>query len=281
MRTVDAHMHLINVTDHDWYPGLKVWGEAIGVPGLYADFSLSDYRAGADRTVDAFVHVSATTKPRAYLAETEWVDRIADEHDLDLAIVGTVDPDLSRDALLDDLEAQASTARFRGLRVLDGLEPGTMASDVVLGWLQERGLVFDLVTNPAGMAAWLRELERYPNLRVVLEHTGWPATTDPDGRRAWQEAIRAFASNTPHLCKLSGLGMVTMDLAEATLRPWLEFAIGELGWDRVAFGSNLPIETMAGSHAQLLATFDSVVATAGPAEQAGFWGGNATRAYWA
>lgn len=281
MRTVDAHMHLISVTDHDWYPGLKVWGEAVGAPGLYADFSLADYRAGDGRSVDAFVHVSATTKPRAYLDETRWVDRLADEHELDLAIVGTVDPDLTRDQLLADLEAQATTARFRGLRVLDGLQPGSAASDTVLGWLQEHGLVFDLVTNPAGMQAWLRELERFPNLRVVLEHTGWPASTDEEGRRAWEEAIRAFAATTPHLCKLSGLGMTTMDLSETTLRPWLEFAIVELGWDRVAFGSNLPIETMAGSHAQLLATFEAVTAGADPVEQAGFWGGNAARAYWA
>ena len=279
MRTIDAHVHLINVTDHDWYPGLKAWGDAVGVPGLYADFSLADYRAGTEREVDGFVHVSATTKPRAYLDETAWVDRLADEHELDLAIIATVDPALGRDEMLADLEQQARSPRFRGLRILDGLEPESATADVVLGWLQERGLLFDLVATPDTMAAWLGVLERFPDLGVVLEHTGWPTATDDAGRAAWQEALRAFATSTPHLCKLSGLGMTTMDLSEASLRPWLEFAIDQLGWGRVAYGSNVPIETMAGSHQQLLATLEAVVGEAGRAEQAGFWGANAADTY--
>ncbi|WP_110208733.1 amidohydrolase family protein [Nocardioides daejeonensis] len=279
MRTIDAHMHLINVTEHDWYPGLKVWGEALGVPGLYADFLLDDYRAGDGRDVETFVHVSATTKPRAYLDETAWLDRLADEHALDLLIVATVDPTLDRAELLADLEAQAASPRLRGLRVLDGLEPGSPAADTVLRWLQERGLVFDLVTHPEQMAAWLHELNRHPELRVVLEHTGWPTGTDPEARTTWEQAMRAFATSTPYLCKLSGLGMTTMDLAEPALRPWLEFAIDQLGWERVAFGSNLPIETMAGTHRQLLAALESVVAGADAEAQAGFWAENAARAY--
>lgn len=280
MRTIDAHLHLINVTEHDWYPGLKAWGEAIGVPELYRDFTLADYRAGGGRHVDGFVHVSATTKPQAHLDETAWVDRLADEQGLDLVMVATVDASLDTPQLVAELDTQGATPRMRGLRVLDGLSPGSRASDTILSWLQERDLVFDLVTNPGGMTSWLHELERFPDLRVVLEHTGWPAASDTEGRLAWEEAMRTFASSTPHLCKLSGLGMVTMDLSQETLRPWLEFAIEELGWDRVAYGSNLPIETMAGTHGQLLATVESVVDAATQEEQVGFWGGNAKRAYW-
>ncbi len=209
------------------------------------------------------------------------MDRFAEEHDLDLAIVATVDPTLERTELLADLETQAATVRLRGLRVLDGLEPGSPAADLVLGWLQERGLVFDLVTSPPAMRSWLSELERYPELRVVLEHTGWPVGTDDDARTGWEGAMRDFASSTPHLCKLSGLGMTTMDLSVPTLRPWLEFAIEHLGWDRVAFGSNLPIETMAGTHGQLLATLDEVVGSAAKEDRARFWGQNAARTYWA
>lgn len=140
--------------------------------------------------------------------------------------------------------------------------------------------MFDLVTNPEGMTAWLRSLERFPDLRVVLEHTGWPTGTDPDARAAWTTAIHDFAASTDALCKLTGLGMVTRDTTEATLRPWLDTVIEELGWDRVAFGSNLPIETMGGTHGQMLETFSVVVGQVDEAEQAKFWGENARRVYW-
>ncbi|MCR1784528.1 amidohydrolase family protein [Nocardioides carbamazepini] len=280
MRVVDSHMHLIDITAHDWYPGLKIWSEGLQKPDLYRDFSLETYRAAAgDLRVDTFVHVSATTKPGAHLAEAAWLDELAEAHDLDLAVVGTVDPAGGAAEIRAELDAQGASPRFRGVRVLYGFDPGTPAADTVLGWLDERGLVFDLVINPEAMTPWLRTLERFPDLPVVLEHTGWPSAVDTDGRADWQEALRQFATATSAPCKLSGLGMATMDVSEANLRPWLEFAIDQLGWERVMFGSNMPIETMGGSFGQLITTLRAVVGEASPAEQARFWGENAAAAY--
>ncbi|MDQ6522037.1 amidohydrolase family protein [Nocardioides sp. LHD-245] len=280
MRVVDSHMHLIDITAHDWYPGLSAWAESLQKPGLYRDFSLEAYRAAAGGlTVDTFVHVSATTKPGAHLAEAAWLDEVAEAHDLDLAVIGTVDPAGSPDEIRAELESQAASPRFRGVRVLYGFDPDSPAADTVLGWLDERGLVFDLVINPDAMAAWLRRLERFPGLTVVLEHTGWPSSVDATGRAEWQEAVRTFASATSAPCKLSGLGMATLDVSEGSLRPWLEFAVDQLGWDRVMFGSNMPIETMGGSFEQLLTTLRAVVGEASAADQARFWGENAVAAY--
>ncbi|WP_436702229.1 amidohydrolase family protein [Nocardioides sp. BYT-33-1] len=280
MRVVDSHMHLIDVTAHDWYPGLSVWAESLQKPELYRDFSLEGYRAAAgDLVVDAFVHVSATTKPGAHLSEATWLDEVAEAHDLDFAVIGTVDPAGSVAEIRAELEAQAASPRFRGVRVLYGFDPDSPAAETVLGWLDERDLVFDLVINPEAMAPWLRRLERFPDLSLVLEHTGWPSSVDAAGRAAWQEAVRRFATATSAPCKLSGLGMATLDVSEASLRPWLEFAIDQLGWERVMFGSNMPIETMGGSFAQLVASLRAVVGEASPADQARFWGENAAAAY--
>lgn len=280
MRTVDAHMHLIDISSHDWYPGLKVWAESIPFPSLYSDFSLADYRrtAGALQ-VDAFVHVSATTLPRAYLDEARWVDELATREGLDLAIIGTIDPSLEPAEIVADLEQQASSERFRGVRVLYDFVPGSAAADTTLGWLAERDLVFDLVTNPDALPQWLAELAKRPQLRFALEHTGWPTGVDEDARARWDAAMREFAETTDAPCKLSGLGMTTMDSSSATLAPWLERAVELLGWDRVMFGSNMPIETMAGSFEQQLETFRLLVAQAPEPEQAKFWGGNAAAFY--
>lgn len=278
---VDAHMHLWDVESHAWYPALKQMAEAINQPELYSSFGIADYRAqaGADFEVTKFVHVSGTTQPRAYLEEARWVDQVATAEGLDLAIIGTVEPSLSPEEIRADLEAQAESSRFRGARVLFDFEPDSQAAAVVLPWLSEHEMVFDLVAAPAQIPAWLEVLEQHPDLQVVLEHTGWPAGTDEAARAEWDAALQAVATRTQALCKVSGLGMTTLDLSGPTLRPWIERAVELFGWDRVAFGSNMPMERMAGSYAQWIQTVRAVIGEASADEQAWFYAGNATRVY--
>jgi L-fuconolactonase len=277
---VDAHVHLWDTTDHDWYPALRQMAEQLGRPEMYADFLVHDYhRAAGDLPVRKFVHVSATTKPRAYLQESVWVDALADAHGLELGIVGTVDPSLSSAEIEADLERQAELSRFRGVRVLYDLDPDSAATRVLLAWLQERDLVFDLVTPPAQMGSWLETLRHYPELTVVLEHTGWPSGTDPEARAAWLDAVTACAQQSRALCKVSGLGMTTMDLSVSALRPWVESAVEVFGWDRVAFGSNIPIEHMAGYYGQLQHSLDSILSETSDDERTRFWASNAERVY--
>lgn len=174
---------------------------------------------------------------------------------------------------------QAGNTRFRGARVLYGLEPDMPAARTLLGWLEREGHVFDLVIQPPAMRGWLDALEGYPDLTVVLEHTGWPAAVDEDGYAAWADAMTLFTERTGHLCKISGLGMATFDLSPKTLRPWVEKAVELLGWDRVAFGSNIPIETMAGTYDQWRAALGEILGGASPDELDKFYATNARRAY--
>lgn len=277
---VDAHMHLWQLSENDWYPALKDLAEQAGLESMYRDWLPEDYRAAAgDWEVTGLVHVSAVTKPRAYLEETTWVSDLADQQGLDLVVVGTIDPGLDEAGIIADLEQQAALDRFRGVRVLYDFEPNSPAAHTVLGWLQRENLVFDLVTPPAGMTAWLETLASYPDLSVVLEHAGWPAATDRAGQDEWLAAITACATQTDALCKISGLGMATMDLSAPTLRPWVEQAIEQFGWDRVAFGSNIPIEHLAGAYGDLRASLTEILGEASAEEQGKFYGANATRTY--
>lgn len=168
---------------------------------------------------------------------------------------------------------------FRGIRVLSGLDPESPAASTVLSWLERRGYVFDLVTQPAAMQRWLDVLTDYPQLPVALEHTGWPSTTDHAGFDAWRTAIQACARRPGIVCKITGLGMATADLSVDTLRPWLDTAIAEFGWDRVMFGSNMPIETMAGTYRQWIDTVRTVLAEASVSEQRRFYTDTAARTY--
>lgn len=277
---IDAHVHQWSVTENDWYTDLRGFAEQVETPSLYANFLPAEYRVAAGNLdVDEFVHVSATTAPRAYLAETRWIDALADREGLDLVLIGSVDPELDTAELLADLDEQARSPRFRGVRVLSGLEPESPAATTILTWLESGGHVFDLVTQPAAMQRWLDALAAYPRLTVALEHTGWPASTDDEGFEAWHAAIRACAARPGIACKITGLGMATADVSVDVVRPWVETAITEFGWDRVMFGSNMPIETMAGTFSQWIDAMRTLLTEASDGERHRFYTDTAAATY--
>lgn len=277
---VDAHVHLWDLAN-PWYPGLQAMATDTGNTELYTDFGLDDYRqAAGEITVSAMVHVSATTAPRTYLDELRWVTASNRRDQVQMRFIGTVDPAMSRTQIVADLDKQSAiTSRLAGIRVLYGMAPDSMAAHTVLRWLQEHQLVFDLVAGPDTLPAWTETLAGYPELSVVLEHAGWPAGTDPASRAQWLDAITTCAQRTSARCKISGLGMVTGDLSVPALRPWVEHAVDVFGWDRVLFGSNMPIEGMAGTYSELQRSLQTIIGEAELGEQQRFYSVNAYTIY--
>ncbi|MFB8001225.1 amidohydrolase family protein [Nocardia sp. NPDC056000] len=268
---VDAHLHLWHPTANDWYPQLREFGTAAGAPELANDFLLADYERAAGVEIAGLVHISATTAPHAYLDEGRWIDAIAATAGQPVAIIGSADPALPETELLAHLDRQAQSPNFRGLRVFGGLHPNTPAAETIAAWLQDRDGVFDLVAHPHDMLDWIDFLAGYPQLRVVLEHLGLPQGTTEDDRAAWHNALSLAAKETQWLCKLSGLGMICPDLSWETLEYWLESSVQLWGWRRLMFGSNMPIDTMAGSFDNLLATVDHLVGTDATEQEAEFF----------
>lgn len=283
---IDAHVHLWDLSSHRWYPAMQepdpdASFESLGdVTRMARDFLLPEYRAetaGVD--VVGLVHVSATTAPRTYLEETAWVDGLFAEAGLPAALIGAVEPGLSRDELAADLDAQAASPRFRGARVLAGLDPESRLATDLCELLRERGLVLDLVAHPGDVAGLRPLLERFADLAVVLEHAGWPDGTGAAERAEWEGAARALAAHDNVLCKVSGLGMVTHSLAAAELRPWIETCLESFGPDRCLFGSNFPVEAMYGGYDELLDAYAEATAGLAEDERRAFFAGNACRAY--
>ncbi|GAB2531110.1 amidohydrolase family protein [Nocardia heshunensis] len=268
---VDAHMHLWDTGSHAWYPGLARFVDA-GKPEIARNFLLADFDRGVGEVeVGGLVHVSATTAPQAYLDETRWVDGIAETDPRPFAIVGAVDARLPRAEMLDHLEQQARTERFRGVRVFEGLAPNTPAAETIASWLQERDGVFDLVAKPEEILDWIDFLAGYPQLRVVLEHLGFPQGRSSEKRAVWHNAVSLAAKETQWLCKLSGFGLICPDLAWPTLEYWLESSVSLWGWRRLMFASNMPVDSMAGTYTELVSAIDHIVGTDATDQEAEFF----------
>lgn len=277
MEFIDAHVHYWDLSAHeDWYPGLQRF-----FPEVYSDYLPDDHRADAAKAgvdVTGVVHVSATSAPRAYLAETSLLDGM---HRADparpAAIIGGLDPRRSPDTVEEDLDAQAASAAFRGVRMLGGVDPASAATARALRLLADRGLVFDQIIRPAEAAAYVPLLSGAPDLAIVAEHAGWP---DPDEPFAdWRAGMARLAALPNVHCKISGLGMALRTTAAGDLRPYVESCLDLFGVDRCFFASNFPVDGVGGTYADLLAAYREITAHLTGPERRALFSANARRRY--
>jgi L-fuconolactonase len=280
-RVVDAHVHIWDPARTDWYPYLAHPPE--GGPGdasrMYRRFDVDTYRAESARwNVEKFVNVAAATG-RNSVEETIELDSNAQQIGGPDAIVGGLPPADTVAETIGFLDSQMAATRFRGVRPMGGLaEP--VPDPEVLRALQERNLVFELMTHPDQLRAAATKLEGFDDLTVVVEHTGWPRSDSDEERALWRDGIDALAGLSDNvLCKLSGLAMPLQSMSPGAFAPWLEHAIEAFGVGRCMFASNFPVDSMYGTFDALYAAFSDVTAAFDGDARDKLFAANAERVY--
>ena len=71
-----------------------------------------------------------------------------------------------------------------------GANMGPVPDAGVLRALQERNLLFELMTHPDQLQVAAAELAGFGDLTVVVEHTGWPRSNSDEERALWQDRHR-------------------------------------------------------------------------------------------
>ncbi len=261
-RVIDAHVHLWDPARTDWYPYLgHVPDGSAGDPSrMHRRFDVDLYRAESSAwNVEGFVNVAAATGHNS-IAETLELDRTASSNGGPDAIIGGLPPAETVSESIDMLDRQMAAPRFRGIRPMGPLGDPVPAPEVLRA-LQERNLVFELMTHPDQLEAAAAKLTGFGDLTVVVEHTGWPRSSEAEERTLWEAGIIALAGLGDNvMCKLSGLAMPFESMSVDALAPWLDFAIEAFGVDRCMFASNFPVDATYGTFDDLYATFDTVTA---------------------
>jgi len=206
---------------------------------------------------------SIVVQANVLLEETRWLLELAGQHEFIRGVVGWVDlTDSSLGATLDQLQRHA---KFKGVRHLVHDEPDVnwlVRQDVLrgLGELARRGIPYDLLLQPPHLPLVPRVADRVPELRMVIDHIAKPpiAAQRMDG---WAESMEA-ASKIPQVyCKLSG--MITEDDPNGwkaeRLRPFVRHVFSLFGPERLMFGSDWPVCTLAGTWKEVLAAFTQAV----------------------
>jgi len=228
------------------------------------------------------------------------------------AAVGAVDLTLGPriEPVLDALTA-ASGGRFRGVRAsvcwdasesLHRAAPragflGEPAVREAIAVLARRGLSLDCWLYHPQISELTAVADAYPDLLVILNHTGTPILGGPyrdrldDVKRRWLAAMTELARRPNVYVKLGalpakfagankerGLPPSSTDVADAW-RPWIEPCVELFGADRCLFESNFPVHKNWVSYPVLWNAFKRIAAGATAAERAALFAGSAVRAY--
>ncbi|MEV6996192.1 amidohydrolase family protein [Streptomyces sp. NPDC093982] len=275
MTTVDAHHHVwdLSVRDQDWIAGPEL-------QPLRRDFTVDDLAsearaAGVDRTVLVQTVTVAEETPE-FLG-------LAAEHELIAGVVGWTD--LTRPDVAEEL---ARLRELPGGRYLKGIrhqvqgEPDPewlLRADVRRGLaaVAEAGLVYDLVVLPHQLPACAKAAASLPELTFVLDHLGKPPIAS-GAREPWTSDVRALAALPNTVCKLSGM-VTEADPVSWTvddLRPYADVVLEAFGPQRLMFGSDWPVSTLAARYGQVLATAQELT---GPDDRTHIFEATATRVY--
>jgi predicted TIM-barrel fold metal-dependent hydrolase len=253
------------------------------MPAIARRYLAPEYRADmAGFAIGDIVHVSATTEPRAFLAESRWLDAMRASSPAPgwpSVTVGTIEPDRPWDVIAADLAELRKSPLFRGIRVLSGLDPSSDTAASLMRALAADRLVFDLVTHPDQAPAWRALLAEVPGLVVAVEHAGWPRAGDAESFGEWRRAMELLAARPGTYCKISGLAMTLRSVAPDVQRPWIETCLAAFGPQRCMFGSNFPVDSMFGSFAELYGTYQSVASQLATEDQRALFAGTARTVY--
>jgi predicted TIM-barrel fold metal-dependent hydrolase len=279
-RVVDAHIHLWDPANVEWYPYLAGQRElGMGdISGMCRLFDQPTYFAeSANWNVVKFVHVAAATAPHSG-AETAHLEELARATGHPDAIIGgfvATDPIADTERLLDE---QMASPRFRGVRPMGGMT-GAPGPDVLRA-LAARGLIFELMAHPDQLEEAATALADHPDLTVVVEHAGWPRSDDADEFALWQRGVNALAALGDRVhCKLSGLAMPLHSMTADALRPWIEHCLASFGVDRCLFASNFPVDAMHGTYDDLYSGFSEVTSDLDAGARDQLFAANAERLY--
>ncbi|MEV6271332.1 amidohydrolase family protein [Kribbella sp. NPDC051936] len=108
----------------------------------------------------------------------------------------------------------------------------------------DAGLAIDLLIRPSALIGAARLATAVPDARLVLDHLGNPTTATP----AWRAGMQALAECPNITVKLSG----TAHLATDDLRALVDVALELFGSERLLFGSDWPVCTLAASRAEVI-----------------------------
>lgn len=276
---IDTHQHLWDLRVFR-LPWIKE-----GAP-LARNFLLSDYAEATEGlNVVKTIYMEVDVEPAQHVAEAEMVIRTCREKGSRMVggVIG------GRPA---SSEFRDYVARFKGVAEIKGVRQVLHGPQTPAGYclqddfkrgvrlLGENGLTFDLCVRPAELRDAAKLIDACPDTAFILDHCGNANVQEKD-RSQWQDDLAEVARRKNVVCKVSGIvasakpGAWTAD----DLKPIVDHVLDSFGPDRVMFGGDWPVCTLAATFREWVDALKAIVAPRNVANQRKLFHDNAVRVY--
>ena len=273
----DAHVHFWDPARLD-YRWLR--NSPIGGAKLPADY----WKAATGFRVEKLVFVQAECRRDQSRSEAAWVEKLAQDEPRIAAMVAFAPMDDEK-ALALALEGFSHRPRVKGIRHLIQSEPDVefcLRPQFVAGVkrLANSNLVFEVGARDEQLPAVAKLVERCPDVSFVLNHLGNPRIRE-GAFTPWDQNVRRLAALPNIGCKVSGAATKAdwKTWKPEQLKPYIDHVLKAFGFDRVMFGSDWPVCTLACSFRRWLEVLDEITSGCTRGERARLFSGNARKVY--
>ena len=160
--------------------------------------------------------------------------------------------------------------------------PGTMQDPRWLegfARLQRHGLSWDLRVPFWHLPEAARVAQDFPQVPIVLNHTGFPWDRSEAGLAAWRQAMETIARQPNVHLKVSEFGLKDQPWDYASNRRIVLDAIAIFGIERCMFASNFPVAGLRIGYDELVRSVARMLDGFSEVERHAFFVGNASRFY--
>ncbi|MCG9132538.1 amidohydrolase family protein [Candidatus Poribacteria bacterium] len=245
LKIIDTHQHLWDTEnlEYPWLDGFDLLGKR---------YTSEDYReAIGDLNVIKSVHVEGDPAEADVVKEVEWLTQIAETDGMIGAIAAA--------APLEKPNAEAILEQLGGFGLVIGVrrmawhhpDPQFYATPELINGvklLTKFDLSFELCASSAQLPAAIELVKATPDVRHALNHCGGP---DIKGGQfePWASHIRELAAFENVHCKVSGIVTTASEnWTREELKPYIRHLIDVFGYERLMFGSDWPVCTLAATY---------------------------------
>jgi len=271
MQIIDTHLHLIYL-DRLRYPWLD------GDPNLNRTFTIDEYLAQASSAgITKMLHMEVDVAEADMERETTFALGVG------RGVVGAISACRPESAEFPAFLERAARG-VRGFRRVfhtgahEAARTPLFKSNVRL--LSKHHKTFDLCFWPRHIPIAVELAKACPDVQFVLDHCGIPNIREHE-LDPWRDHIRDIAALPNVACKISGV-IAYGDPVNWTvndLRPYVEHAIENFGWDRVVWGSDWPVCTVAANLGRWVAATHELLEGTSEDEKERLFEQNARRIY--
>ena len=278
---IDAHQHF-------WHydPAKYLWmSEKMGI--LKKDYLPTDLEPLLKNSgLGGCVAVQANQAEE----ENTFLLALAEKHDFIKGIVGWVD--LQSPNVEERLAYYSQFSKIKGFRHVlhDESDINFMLRPAFLkgiSLLKKYGFTYDVLIFPNHLSNTLKLVKAFPEQPFVIDHIAKPPikkgtiSVGIPSEKQWQKALKAVADHKNVSCKISG--MVTeadwTHWQQADFTPYIDAVVELFGIDRIMYGSDWPVCTLAATYEKQFAIVKHHFSTLSETEQEKFFGGNAIQFY--